>query len=237
MVFEKTVAEIIDENYVYARALHYLGISFFENPNKRLGEICAERSLDENQVIKSFYAFDSCSRVSFKELETYPAELLVEYLKHSHHVFIKEKLPFIIHLAQNSRGDVNLQKLLPEFIEDFIRHIYEEEDSVFKYVEILSRIRKGKVENPASDLLPFRKFSLKHEFEHHVDEDEMRAIRSIIESIDPVSQTEDVLIKEVKSFDREMIYHAEIENKIFFPKAILLEKKVHSELQKLSTLN
>ena len=65
----------------------------------------------------------------------------------------------------------------------------------------------------------------------------MRAIRSIIESIDPVSQTEDVLIKEVKSFDREMIYHAEIENKIFFPKAILLEKKVHSELQKLSTLN
>ena len=72
MVFDKTLAEIVDENYVYARALHYLGISFFENPSKNLREICEERGLERGQVIESFYLFDSCERLSFNELKAYP---------------------------------------------------------------------------------------------------------------------------------------------------------------------
>lgn len=237
MVFEKTLGEIVDENYVYARALHYLGISFFESPNVALREICKEKGLDRETVISNFYLFDSCTRLSFKELKSYPIELLVEYLKHSHHLFIKEKLPFIIHLARNCNEDWELQKLLPEFVEDFIEHIYEEEDTVFSYVQILSNSAKGLIPNPISALIPFEKCSLSHEFEHHQNDDEMRGIRSLVESIEPNSQKEEVLIKEVKAFDREMLYHAEIENKIFFPKAIKLEEEVYTQLRKTSALN
>ncbi len=237
MVFEKTLAEIVDENYVYARALHYLGISFFENPNKALSEICWEKGLDQEKVIQSFYLFDTCSRVSFNELKSYPIDLLVEYLKHSHHLFIKDKLPFIIHLARNCEEELAIQKLLPEFVEDFIRHIYEEEDSVFKYVQILDKSSKGSVSNPISELLQFGKFSLTHEYEHHQGDDEMRAIRSLIEAFEPKSLKEQVLVKEVKAFDREMLYHAAIENEIFFPKALELEEEVYSTLRKTSSLN
>lgn len=237
MVFEKTLREIVDENYVYARALHYLGISFFENPNKALSQICREKGLEREKVINSFYLFDSCTRLSFKELKTYPIDLLVEYLKHSHHLFIKDKLPFIVHLAKNCEGEQELQKLLPEFIEDFITHIYEEEDSVFTYVQVLNKSIKGVISNPISQLYHFNDFSLEDEFEHHQDDDEMKAIRVLIESIVPKSQKEEVLIKEVKAFDREMLYHAEIENKIFFPKAIELEQQVTTLLHKTSSLN
>ncbi|MEP1094347.1 MAG: iron-sulfur cluster repair di-iron protein [Cyclobacteriaceae bacterium] len=237
MVFEKTLAEIVDENYVYARALHYLGISFFENPNIALSEICRERGLDREKVIRSFYLFDSCTRLSFQELRSYPIDLLVEYLKHSHHLFIKDKLPFIIHLAKNCNEDLELQKLLPEFVEDFIKHIYEEEDSVFSYVQILNKSMKGLIANPISALLPFENFSLSHEFEHHQGDDEMQAIRSLVESAKPSSLKEEVLVKEVKAFDREMLYHAEIENIIFFPKAIQLEEEVYVSLRKMSLQN
>ncbi|MEQ9402690.1 MAG: hypothetical protein RIM99_03810 [Cyclobacteriaceae bacterium] len=237
MVFEKTLAEIVDENYVYARALHYLGISFFKNPNKSLNIVCEERGLDREKVIRSFYLFDQCERLSFKELDTYPTDLLLEYLRHSHHLFIKDKLPFIVHLAKNCESDMELHRLLPEFIEDFISHIYEEEDTVFRYVKVLSDIVKGDLSNPISRLMPYRKFSLSEEFEHHQNDDEMNAIRILVDSLKPKSQKEEVLIKEVRAFDREMLYHAEIENHIFFPKAISLEKEAFEILKRTSILN
>lgn len=237
MVFEKTLAEIVDENYVYARALHYLGISFFEDPNKALSDICREKGLNREKVIQSFYLFDSCTRLSFNELKSYPIDLLVEYLKHSHHLFIKDKLPFIIHLAKNCEEELAIQKLLPEFVEDFIRHIYDEEDSVFKYVQILDKSSKGAISNPISQLMQFGDFSLTHEFDHHREDDEMRAIRSLIDAVKPKSLKERVLVQEVQAFDREMLYHAEIENEIFFPKALELEEEVYSILRKTSILN
>ena len=236
MVFEKTLAEIVDENFVYARALHYLGISFFEDQHKSLSQVCKERGLDQERVIKSFYDFDGCQRVSFAELSTYPIDLLLEYLRHSHHLFIKDKLPFITHIARNCELP-ELQRLLPEFIEDFISHIYEEEDSVFRYVHTLDSIKKGKVSNPYGEILSFKKFSLSVEFDSHKGDDEMKAIRTLVESIDPQNLKENVLVKEVKAFDREILYHAEIENKIFFPKAIELEDQVGHLLKKISSLN
>lgn len=237
MVFEKTVREVVDENYVYARALHYLGIDFFEAPDKKLKEIIAERGLNKTQLIKSFYSFDSCHRFSFKELESYPIELLTEFLKHSHHIFIKEKLPYIVHLAKKWDGNKELQNLLPEFVEDLIRHIYEEEDSTFKYIQLLASIQAGKEKAPFSKLLEFKSISLEAEFEHHQEEDELDAIRTLIASIDGSCLHGKVIVNEIKAFDREMIYHAAIENNIFFPKAIALEKKVLKQMQLLSIQN
>ena len=237
MVFEKTIREVVNENYVYARALHYLGIEFFENPDRTLKDICRERGLQRNQVIKSFYEFDSCHRFTFKQLEAYPLPLLTEYLKHAHHVFIKDKLPYIVHLAKALRENSGLHSLLPEFVEDLIRHIYEEEDTTFKYIQLLLNIERGKEKAPFSKMLQYEQFSLKDEYDHHQEDDELEAIRTIITTIDNQSLHGKILVSELKAFDREMIYHAEIENNIFFPKAIQLERSVRTKLLGLSKLN
>ena len=94
-IFNRTISSIIDENFVYAKALHFLGIEFYEHPNKKLGEICAERGLDKTRMIQSFYLFDRNNRFSFRELDKYPLEIVIEYLRHTHHLFIKEKLTYI----------------------------------------------------------------------------------------------------------------------------------------------
>ncbi len=237
MIFNKTILEIVDENYVYARSLHYLGIDFFLSPHKTLSQVCRERGLNEEQVIKSFYLFDSCYRFSFSELKSYPIELLVEYLKHSHHIFIKDKLPFIVHLAKNLESNSEINRLLPEFVEEFISHIYEEEDSVFAYTKTLSDISKGLLPNPISELIRFKNFSLSNEFEHHQGDDEFYVIRSLVDAVNPTTLHENVLLKEVRAFDREMVYHAEIENRIFFPKAIKLEQETNAKIKLMSKMN
>ncbi|MBC6409584.1 MAG: iron-sulfur cluster repair di-iron protein [Ekhidna sp.] len=236
MVFEKTIEEVINENYVYARALHYLGIDFFENSSRKLVEVCRERGLNQQQVIKNFYEFDSSARCSFKELSSYPIELLVEYLKHTHHIFIKEKLPYIVHLAKTYENPA-LRDLMPEFVEDLIRHIYEEEDTTFKYIHALNEINKGYEKAPISRLIHFEDFSLKDELAHHEGEDELGAIRTLFDLLENNNLHGRVLLNELKAFDREMIYHAAIENQILFPKAISLEKEVLKKITSLSKLN
>ncbi|MEO9482489.1 MAG: hypothetical protein ABJG47_03550 [Ekhidna sp.] len=237
MVFEKTIGQVVNENYVYARALHYLGIDFFEAPERKLKEICDERGLKRQQVIKTFYEFDSSNRFSFEELKSYPIELLTEYLKHAHHIFIKDKLPYIVHLVRKWDRDGGLKNLLPEFVEDFIKHIYEEEDTTFKYIGLLCAIKKEPAKASFNIMLDFENYSLQEEFEEHKDEDEFGAIRNLISSIDAKNLHDRVLIHEVQAFDREMIYHAEIENNIFFPKAIELEASTNKKIKLLSTLN
>lgn len=237
MVFNKTISEVIDENYVYARALHYLGIDFFERPDQKLQDLCAEKGLDRNMIIKSFYQFDSCHRPSFKLLETYPVELLTEFLKHSHHLFIKDKLPYIVHLANNLDEKTELKVLLPELVEELIRHIYEEEDTTFKYVKLLSSIEKGQERAPLTKIMAFENYSLAAEYEHHQNDDELAVFRPLLTSIDASTLHGRVLINEIKAFDREMVYHAEIENNIFFPKALLLESEVKNKMRLQSKLN
>lgn len=237
VIFQKTIDELLNENYVYARALHYLGVDFFLNANKKLDEICFERKLNKKSLIKAFYEFDSKPRVGFQQLERYPLELLTQYLKHSHQTFIKEKVPFILYLIKNTSSDLSISHLLPEFIEDFIIHIYEEEDTIFKYIDALLMINSGKAASPSKLLYQHKNTSLREEYKSHKDEDEFAAIRALIKTFEPQNLSDRLLIQEVKSFDRELIYHSEIENEIFFPRAIKFEGEVIEQIKKLSSYN
>lgn len=238
-VLKKSIASVIEENFVYARALHYLGIEFFDNQQKTLSEICEERGISRQKIIKCFYDFDNSKKSSFSELSRYPVDLLLEYLKHSHHLFIKEKLPYIAHLLQflNASFANDLKEIFPVFVEDFIKHVYEEEDQLFLYVSSLSRIKQKKVVNPTAELFPYRHFSLEKIRKEHDNEDEMGNLRELIEGLPADDLHTRVIINELKSFDREVLYHAEIENEILFPKAIILEGEITERMLRLSRMN
>lgn len=236
-VFNQTISEIVDENYIYARALNQLGILFYECPNRLLGDICKERGLNKDQVMRSFYLFDQNQRLSLIELKKYPIAVVIQYLKYTHSIFIKNKLPYIADLINHTDGDEDLKLIFPEFIGEFINHIYEEEDTVFNYIYRLIEVDAGKVPNPFATIYTYDKYSLSQIFEVHTAEDELSGIRNLVEGVTRNDLHWQVIKKELKSFDREMMYHAEIENNIMFPKAILLESQVNKKLKNLSQLN
>lgn len=238
-VLKKTIGSVVDENFIYARALHYLGIEFFQNEHKSLIEVCIEKGLSTKQVIKCFYEFDSNKKSTFKELSSYPIDLLLEYLRHSHYLFIKEKLPYISFLIDNYQLPFanDLKTIFPVFVEDFIKHIYEEEDELFEYVFVLNKINESKFPNPATALMPYRKISLKEIREEHQGDDEMGDLREIMDLALSQDLHGRVIINELKAFDKEIFYHAEIENEILFPRAIALEQVVNAKLTDIGKLN
>jgi regulator of cell morphogenesis and NO signaling len=240
----KNIEELIDENFVYAKVLHYFGIHFYENRSKTLNDVCTENNIDQKSFNLFMENIKNTQTIDKLQLNAYPVKLIVEYLKHAHQIFIKDKLPYILSLLNNIQGNSaiinDLKFVLPMFVEDFIKHIYEEEDRLFQYLLKLEQM----IKQPSKlNLFAIKKhaFSIQEFALHHDDSDqEMSGIRGIThnyttESLDDLKVK--VLFEALKSFDLELENHANIENEVLFPKALALEKLALSKIQHNSTLN
>ncbi len=247
LILNKNIVQLVDENYIYARALNYLGIQFMEVSDKTLIQVCRERSINVNKVLKIMNSFLDQEGVDKEILKDYPTSLIIGYLKHSHQTFIKKRLPYINELIQKLQFDVHqnnelddLNLIFPVFLEDFIKHIYEEEDTLFDYILDLDKFNKQSPKSVSNLILKTPFSSIIAVAEEHIEEDEMKGLREMIACI-RAQKIEDVLvktiIKELQAFDEELNNHASIENDILFPKAIMLESDVAEVLANLSRLN
>jgi len=147
---DKRIAELVDQNYVHAYVLFYFGITFYEYSEFTLEQVCKERGLKIDQVTKELES-PTHLREADLPLVSYPIDLIIEYLKHSHFLFIKHKLPYIARLVESFRAqhddytpiERDLKLVFPLFVEDFIEHIYEEEDTLFGFIQVLERASKN----------------------------------------------------------------------------------------------
>lgn len=240
----KIIEELVDENFIYAKVLHYFGVHFYDNRKKTLDTVCIENNIEQEKLDVFLQGITSEKNLSTTQLNKYPAGLIIEYLKHAHQIFIKEKLPYILKLVGDIRSQSklinDLRFILPIFVEDFIKHIYEEEDRLFSYIQNLEVYIKGAAIK-STFVYGQNNFSIQEFALHHDDSDqEMKGIRGITFDYN-TNELEDihlkVLFKELKQFDAELTHHATIENEILFPKALALEKLAFSKFQLNSTLN
>lgn len=243
----KRINDIVDDNYIYASVLYYLGIEFYNYSDKTLEQVCIQKGLNIDAVINRLESVTDKDDESL-QLANYPIDLIVEYLKHTHYVFIKEKLPYIAHLIENLQEGVreldtvekDLQFVFPLFVEDFIHHIYQEEDSLFSYILLLNKYANGKG-NPSKVYFEIEKQSLqKHAVEHEEHDDEMRGIRKITNNYsyeDDAPLHIRVIYNELQLLEQELITHARVENEILFPKALMLERSVKQRMHEIIRFN
>jgi regulator of cell morphogenesis and NO signaling len=232
----KRIGDLVDENYVHAYVLFYFGIKFFEYSEFTLDQVCAQRGLRLEQVVKEL---ESPTHVQETDLPliSYPIDLIIEYLKHAHFIFIKHKLPYMAGLVQGFQAEHaeyvaverDLKIVFPLFVEDFIHHIYEEEDTLFSYIRVLERASKGNYSPSRLFYLLERNSLQKFASEHEAHDDEMQGIRKITNNYAMDIHTPlhvKVIYNELNEFERNLIIHARIENEILFPKAMTLENRV-----------
>jgi regulator of cell morphogenesis and NO signaling len=230
------ISELVDKNYVHAYVLFYFGISFYEYSELTLDQVCKQRGLRVEQVVRELES-PTHLREADLPLVSYPIDLIIEYLKHSHFLFVKHKLPYIARLVESFRAnhedyvavERDLKLVFPLFVEDFIQHIYEEEDTFFRFIQMLERASKGKYTPTKLYFLLERNSVQKFSVDHETHDDEMEGIRRITKDYHITAETPlhiKVLYNELKAFESSLITHARIENEILFPKAMALEAKV-----------
>ncbi|MTI26170.1 hemerythrin domain-containing protein [Fulvivirga kasyanovii] len=243
----KKIIEIVDDNYVHASVLFYFGIEFYDYSQKTLEQACRERGLNVNSVIQKLESVYHCEEENLS-LREYPVELIIEYLKHTHYIFIKQKLPYIARIIDNFHAghpdydfiEKDLKFVFPLFVEDFIHHIYQEEDTLFSYISALNKFIK-KDNNISRVFYLMEKHSLqRYAVEHGEHDDEMKGIRRITNNYAYDKQTPlhvRIIYEELKDLEKSLITHAKIENDILFPKALMLEKEVKARFKETIRFN
>nr|MCU0358457.1 hemerythrin domain-containing protein [Cyclobacteriaceae bacterium] len=244
---DKRIAQLVEDNYVNAYTLYYFGIRFDEYSEFTLVQVCEQKGLNVDQVVREL---ESPTYLREEELPliSYPIDLVIEYLKHSHYLFIKHKLPYIAKLVDTFKAnhsdyqgiERDLKIVLPLFIEDFIHHIYEEEDTLFSYIKALERASKGQYIPTRLYQLMERHSIQKFAVEHEAHDDEMQGIRRITNdyTLLPGAPLQvKIIYNELRAFEKTLITHARIENEILFPKAMMLETKVKQTFYERIRLN
>ncbi len=241
-LIQKKISELVGENYVYASVLHHFGIQFYDYSEQTLRQVCQEKSISMNALINGLESAIEKDDTEELALAGYPAELVIEYLKHVHYLFIKRKLPYIASLVSdlpNIPGKFegiikDLKFVFPLFVEDFIHHIHEEEDNLFDYVILLKNVISHSY-NPSQVYYEMEKYSIQqHAINHDIHDDEMKGIRNITNDYSLDKNTPlhiKVVYAELESFEKNLITHVRIEDEIFFPKALMLEREVKIILQ------
>lgn len=244
----KSINDLISESHIRASVLYYFGVKFYDYKEETLKEVCENQGLNEQSVIKAMELVTENNKTTNTQLQSFPVELMVEYLKHAHYIFVKKRMPYVAQLI-DSLGEVDfrykslsddLKSIFPLFVEDFIEHIYEEEDTFFSYVNQLSRFLKDDV--PSSEVFYLmEKYSVKEfALDHEVHDNEMEGFRKITNNYQYCDEADlqiKVLYSELERLENDLILHARIENEILFPKALQLERLVKLKFHDLSKSN
>jgi regulator of cell morphogenesis and NO signaling len=232
-----SIGSLVKENTELAGMLHKLGILFYKDADKTLDQVCSHFEL-----LRKSKAFD------LNQLSHYPIEILVSVLRHSHQLFIKQKLPFLFHTILELDPDrfynpeiaADLKMVFPIFAEDFIRHIYEEEDTLFEYIHFLMDCTR-KIDNPGLLFIRMKAHGIQHFAMHHAGHDnEMAGIRQLTGGYSMPADTDlftFTLYRELEDFEMQLRQHAQIENLLLLPKALRLENEVRWRLDQIRPWN
>jgi len=235
------IGDLVDQNNVRAYVLYYFGIKFYEYSEQTLDEVCCAKGLKVEHIIRELEFPGENFKEADLPLISYPIDLIIESLKHAHFLFVKHKLPYISRLVESFKAnheaysavEKDLKVLLPLFVEDFIHHIYEEEDTLFTYIKELERAVHGHY-NPSKLFYKMESNSLQRfAIEHEAHDDEMEGIRRITKDYQLTKDAPlhvKVIYCELARFEKSLQTHASIENEILFPKAMALENRVKLEL-------
>jgi len=244
----RRIGELVDQDKIRAHVLFYFGIRFYEFSEQTLEQVCKQKGLSVDVVVRELESPSENFQEADLPLINYPIDLIIEYLKHTHFLFIKHKLPYIGKLVESFKAnhteydlvERDLKTLFPLFLEDFIHHIYEEEDTLFKYIRILERAQRGHF-NPSVLYQLMEKHSLqKCALEHEAHDEEMQGIRKITRNyyLSPDAPLHvKVIYNELIQFEKSLKVHAQVENEILFPKALALESDVKKKFFEKAKLN
>jgi regulator of cell morphogenesis and NO signaling len=230
------IGELVAADPKLGFVLHAQGIKFYEHADSTVAAISSKYAFNLKQFIRQAdWQYQYQLLKDPLSLNKHSATHVIDYLSFMHRLFIKEKLPYFSTIIQDFHNTIDDKRIadlkwaFPYFQEDFVHHIFEEEDHLFMY---LRQLAKGIEEKKVSSklMMDMEKCSIKDYSLHHLlDDDEMAGIRSLTNHYThlPTDSLElRVLFFELREFEKELNFHARIENEVLFPKALTMENNV-----------
>jgi regulator of cell morphogenesis and NO signaling len=229
------MADLIHANYLLLPILNRFDIQLGFG-DLTVAEVCRIQKVNVIfflEIINSFHDPDYFPQTN---LQSFPLELIINYIKKSHSYYLEYKIPEIENLIcqlslmsdATSKKSFNLiEKFFMEYKEELIDHIQHEESNIYPYVlELDKAFLKDKIEESLTKRLKHHSIN-KFAKEHTNIEDKLYDLKNLIIKYIPPSNDytlSNTLIVELFRLERDLNDHSRIEDKVLIPKVQKIEQ-------------
>ncbi len=228
MEFVKTdkMVYLIQTNYHLLPIFHRFGFRLGIG-HKTVEQVCMENKVDSAFFLAIVNTFHNRKYFPEERLLSFSPLLIIHYLKKTHlyyKTFSLPKIEAILHRlivsAKSKNNDIQMiEKFYLEYKEKLLKHIEDEEQRVFPYIE--------KLVNSPEDISEQR-LNLNFEKEHENVDFEIDDLKNLILKYIEPDYDELVcneLIAEIFRFEKDILDHARIEDNILIPQVKQIQNK------------
>ena len=220
------MSDLICENYPMVLVMSRFGIALGFG-EKNIGEVCRLNGVDPNTflTVVNFLTEDISAPITDID-QSLSIETLITYLHNAHDYFLEFRLPHIRRKLTEAIGNCPqdvafvITKFFDEYAAEVKKHMSYEEKTVFPYVR---NLLKG-IKDPKYNFTIFRK--------HH-DQIEMKIIELKNILIKYYPGAGGYLLKcvlfDIFATEQDLTSHNHVEDYLFVPAILALEKKVVQE--------
>ena len=232
------LADVIHHDYNLIPVINRFGIHLGFGDDT-IEDLCTAKQINQEFFLTILNAYHDHQFFPKKHLQSFHADLLIQYLNKSHQYYLEEKVPEIeekIDQLKNSEDlDTETFLLLKNFFSEYKKeltnHINTEEETVYPYaIKLEAAIDSGN--RPDSLLQEMKEYSINdYEKDHDNVEEKLYDLKNIIIKYLPSSQNDKQyfnLLKELFLLENDLNEHSRIEDLILVPKVEAMEFTIKS---------
>lgn len=230
----ETLASLSTADFRKAEVFKKFGLNFSCRGNQSLEDACNEKNINVS-LIKNELLEASKHHTDTPNYQSWSLSLLIHFIKHSHHVYVRTHLPELLNICQFMNAEFNNQTLADLYQychllhQEMMAHLNKEEIVLFPY--ILQLLKQLEYNETTADLIfksvatPINMMMMEHE---SADECIAEIDQLILKIDDPIKSNMQfqIFCEQYNKFKDDLITHIHLENNILFPKAIELEKQL-----------
>lgn len=227
---DSTIGEIVANNYHAAGVFRKYGLDFCCGGGTTLEKACSDGNLSLQKLVADLTAVSGRKPSEEENYKAWEPDFLVEHIVNTHHRFVREKSDEIAMYAakvarvhgQRYPENIEIHNLFVKLAGELIRHLEEEERSVFPLIRQVyeSRMKGRPVDQAVVE-------ELEKELELMVDDHQeagslMASISELSNGFTPPADacaTYRILYQNLEGFELDLHRHVHLENNILFHKA------------------
>ncbi len=237
------IGELVAQNYRSASVFKKFGIDFCCQGNRTISDACEAHKADTSRVLAelnnmgSATSSNSSTSSSGIDFQSWPLDLLADYIEKTHHRYVQDKsIEIVQYLAKicevhgsNHPELFKIHELFSKVIANLAMHMQKEELVLFPFIrkmeqtkrsgQFLERPSFGSIKNPIDTM----------EDEHLAEGNRYREIETLSNGYtipEDGCNTYKITFAMLKEFEEDLHMHIHLENNILFPKSILLEEQL-----------
>lgn len=235
-----TIGDFVVHDFRTAAIFTKYGIDFCCKGQRTIDEVCTKKNINEANLLNELNAVLATKNDSGIDLNSWPLDLLIDYIEKTHHRFVEEKTPVILQFldklcsvhGSNHPELFEITELFKASAGELAPHMKKEELVLFPFIKRMINATKshgsigkphfGTVKKPITAMMA----------QHDNEGERFRTIASLTNNYTPpedACETYRVTYAMLEEFEQDLHKHIHLESNILFPKAKALEKFFSNE--------